>query len=824
MPPLSVCWRYPVRALGGPRCRFRFARAEIYTRQLGERFLNQAEFRHIGKPLLRKEDQRLLTGQGRFTDDFNLPGQAYAVMVRSPHPHAVIRHIELALAASMPGVLGIYTGADCAAAGLGPIDHSPLPKTRYDIKLTAPDGGDVFTGPHFVLPTDRARHVGEAVAMVVAANSAQALDAAEAVDIDYELLEWVLTCETALAEKAPSVWDERPDNLFIDSCFGDKAATDTAFESAAHVVEARYHIGRVTGVPLEPRAALADFNTETGRYTLYAGSGGAVRQKRELSGVLGIDPERLQVLSHDVGGNFGTRNRVFVEFALVLWAAGQLKRPVKFTATRSEAFLSDYQGRDLVTEVSLALDASGRFLAMRAANLSNVGARCVSLSPLGKGAGLITGSYHIPVASLRAQAVFTNTMPTQAYRSSGRPEVVFAIERLVDKAARQCGFDPIELRRKNLVPAEAMPYTTAVGTTYDSRTYAAHLDTMRQWAELDTLPERRAAARARGKRLGLGIAMYVESSIGAPHERAEITVLPGAIVEVVIGTQPSGQGHETSFAQVVADALDVSFETVQIVLGDTDRVSLGGGSHSGRSMRHAGTVMVLAAGDLIERGRQIASLVFAVDLDQVIFAQGRFEVAHTNFTLDWEALRAEAERRELPAELADGLSVARTNEMHDPVFPNGCAACEVEVDPDTGEVVITRYGAVDDVGRCINPLIVHGQTHGAIAQGVGQAMWEAVVLDSDTGQPVTASFMDYAMPRADHFPSFFTVVAEVLSPTNPLGIKAGGEGGTTPALAVMVSAVTDALAEYGVHELNMPLTSQSIWHAIRAAPTSITKE
>src|SRR5712692_2378456 len=505
--------------------------------------VDEATFRTIGKPIPRMEDERLITGHGRFSDDFNLDGQAYAVMVRSPHPHARIGGIDAARAQAMPGVLGVFTGADCLADGLGAIPHDPLPKTRYDMKLAGPGGAAVFIGPHLLLPTDKARHVGEAVAMVVAESVAQALDAAEAVAVDYEPLPGVYHSEHAMQPGAPAIWDEVPDNIPVDTWFGDRAATDRAFASADRVVAFDFHIDRVTGVPLELRAALAHYDLASGRYTLHAGSGGAVRQKRELSAVLGIAPESLRVLSSYGGGNFGTRNRIFVEFGLVLWAARKLSRPVKFTATRSEAFLSDYQGRDLVAKVELALRKDGRFLAMRATNISNVGARCVSLSPLSKGAGLIPGSYAIPNATLRAMAVYTNTMPTNAYRSSGRPEVTFAIERLIDTAAARLGMDRIELRRRNLISPDAMPYRNAVGMNYDSGRYEENMDWAMEIADWKGFEQRRREAAARGKLLGRGLANYVESSIGAPNEQARITVRPEGKVDVVIGTQPSGQGH-----------------------------------------------------------------------------------------------------------------------------------------------------------------------------------------------------------------------------------------------------------------------------------------
>jgi carbon-monoxide dehydrogenase large subunit len=777
-------------------------------------------FRAIGRPLQRKEDLRLLTGAGRFADDEAAVDMARAVMVRSPYPHAHIRGVAADAARAMPGVLGIFTGADLRAAGVTPIPHEPVPSTRYDLKLTAPGGGKPFIGPHELLAVDKARHVGEAVAMVVAISQAQALDAAEAVEVQYEELPFVLDADAALAPGAASVWDEVPGNLVVESFFGDEAATARAFAAADHVVTLDYHVRRVTAVALEPRATLGEYNAQADKYTLYAGNGGAVRQKRELADVLGIAPERLRVLTCDVGGNFGSKNRPYVEYGLVLWAARKLGRAVKYTATRSEAFLTDYQGRDLVTHVELALRADGKFLALRARNTSNAGARLVSLSPLGKGSALITGTYDIAAAHLCARAVFTNTMPTQAYRSSGRPEVTFAIERLVDKAAAALKLDRIELRRRNLVRAAAMPYTNAVGAVYDSGHYEENMDRAMAIADWPGAPARRAAATGRGRLLGLGLANYVESSIGSPKERAEITVR-GSCVDVVVGTQPSGQGHETSFAQVISDLLGVPVETVNIIMGDTDIVTVGGGSHSGRSMRHAATVMAIAATDLIAKARRIAALALETTPDAVTFAQGRFVAAARNRIFDFFELAREAARIELPQDLQGGLAAAADNEMHDPVFPNGCAIAEVEVDAATGVVTITRYASIDDVGRCINPLIVDGQTHGAIAQGVGQAMWEECVIEPGSGQPLAGSLMDYGMPRADTLPSFRTGIAEVLSPTNPLGIKAGGEGGTTPALAVIVSAILDALAPLGVREMPMPATPFAVWRAIRDAVTQL---
>jgi carbon-monoxide dehydrogenase large subunit len=765
----------------------------------------------IGQPVRRTEDLRLLTGQGQFSDDFALPGQVHAVMVRSPHAHARLRAIDATRASRMLGVAGVFTGADCAAAGLGEIPHNPLPKTQFDLKLHGPGHSEVFIGRHTLLPADKTRYVGEPLVMVVAETKAEAADAAESVEIDFEPLPAVTGTVAAAKSDAPRVWDETPDNILVETFFGDQVATDEAFAGADHVFRMAFDIGRVTGVPMEPRAALGVWDAATGRTTLYAGSGGAVRQKHEMATILGEEPENIRVLSLDVGGNFGTRNRVYVEFGLVVWAARKIGRPVKFTCDRGESFVSDYQGRDLVTDVELALDGDGKFLALRASNLSNVGARCVSLSPLSKGSGIVTGSYRIPAAWLRSRAVFSNTPPTNAYRSSGRPEVIFAIERLIDSAAYALGFDPIELRRRNLVSADEMPYTNAVGMTYDSGEYRRGLDMVMRLADWDGFDARRRSVEARGRLLGRGLAHYVESSIGTPVEQAEIHVLADEDrIDVVIGTQPSGQGQETSFAQVAAEWLGLPVDRVRIVVGDTDIVKVGGGSHSGRSMRMAGTVIAKAADALIAKGKRIAAHVMEVAETDIEFTDGCFVVAGTDRALSlFEAARAER-----PDGTEPGLSAIEDNEMHTPVFPNGCHVCEVEVDPETGTVDIVRYSAVDDVGQAVNPLIVDGQTHGGIAQGVGQAMWEQCVFDPASGQPLCGSFMDYAMPRADHFPSFSTALNEVPSPTNPLGVKAGGEGGTTPAPGVIVNAVIDALRPLGVRDLTMPLTPLTVWRAI----------
>ncbi len=771
----------------------------------------------IGERVVRKEDHRLLTGNGQFSDDHMAEGQTYAVMVRSPYPHAIIKSIDTSEALAIKGVLAVLTGQDCERDGLGEIPHSPFPSTNFDLKLHPPGkniGEDEFIGWHRLLPTDKVRYVGVAVAMVVAETKFLAVEAAEFVKVEYDPLPAVTHAREADAPDAPRVWDDIQGNVFIETFFGNKEDTEAAFLKADHIVRMSFDIPRVTGVPMEPRSALAVYDEKSDKYTLYAGSGGTVRQKREIAEVLGVDPSKVRVFALDVGGNFGTRNRTYIEFPLVTWASKKVGRPVKCTVERSESMLTDYQGRDLQVDMELAIDREGKFLALRSSNLSNVGARCVSLSPLSKGSGIITGSYRIPCAYLCSRAIFSNTAPTNAYRSSGRPEIIYCIERLVEVAARECGFDPLELRRKNLISEEEMPYQNAVGMIYDSGKYEKSLDIAIALSDFAEFQERKSEARRRGKLLGRGVAHYVESSIGSPVEETQIHVRPEeARVDLVIGTQPSGQGHETSFAQVAASWLGISVDSVNVIVGDTDIVRAGGGSHSGRSMRMAGTVIVKAADILIDRGKRIAAQVFEAADNDIEFEEGVFRVRGTDREISLFDLAREAQERILPEELSQGLSVIEQNEMHTPVFPNGCHICEIEVDRDTGVPEITKYVAVDDVGRAINPLIVDGQTHGGIVQGVGQALWEECVFSE--GQPLSGSFMDYGMPRADQFPNFGTALNEVPSPTNPLGIKAGGEGGTTPAPGVISNAIMNALEEYGIRDIKMPFTPVKIWQAIK---------
>ena len=779
----------------------------------------------IGQPVRRKEDLRLLTGKGRYSDDLVVSGQAHAFVLRSPHAHADVTGIDTAKAKAAPGVVAVLTAADLASDGIKPIPPDFLflgpievQKQLPDIILVNRDGSDIYASPYRLLAQGRVRFVGEGVALIVAETLAQAKDASELIEIDYAPLPAVTATREAADPTAPVLWPPNRSNICVDGDVGDEAASDAAFAGAAHVVKLDTWIQRVTGVPMEARSCVGHYDAATDRYTLHAGSGGVVRKKGEIAGILGVALEKVRVVAHDIGGNFGTKNSIFPEFALAVWASRRTGRPVKWTCERSEAFLTDYQGRDLVSVVELALDKDGRFLALRGSNLSNLGAYAASTIPLRKGLGIMTGLYKVGAAFFRGRATMSNTPPTAPYRSAGRPEAMFIIERVIDVAARQTGIDRIELRRRNLIAPHELPYRNALGVTYDNGEYAGVMNDALRLGDWAGFPARKAEARARGKLRGIGLGNYIELTLGNPRERAEVIVHPSGDVDVVIGTLASGQGHETSFAQCVSDWLGVPYERIRLIQGDTDIVPVGGGSHSGRSMRMAGFVMGKASDAVIAKAKRIAAHIFEAPESEIEFERGIVRRRGTNSTASLAEIAATArDRADLPAELKGRLAAANEHLFKEGGFPYGSHVCEVEIDPDTGHVALVRYAAIDDVGRAINPLILHGQTHGGIAQGVGQALWEHSHYDADSGQLLAASFMDYTMPRADTLPSFDTAISEVPSPTNPLGIRAGGEGGTTPALAAVTNAVVDALAEFGVTHMDMPCTPEKVWRAIRGA-------
>ncbi len=771
----------------------------------------------IGQPVRRREDLRLLRGQGRYSDDLNLPGQAYAVMLRSPHAHALVRRLDATVARAAPGVLAVLTAEEVRQDGLNPMPHISN-NHPADIAIKNKDGSPPPRPQNMPIIWPEVCHVGEIVAVVVATSLAAAKDAAELVEIDYEPLPAVPHALNAAEPDARAARQDRA-NVILDGEVGDAAATEAVFATAAHVVHLDTWVQRVAGVPMEPRAAIGVYDAETDKYTLHAGAGGAVSPRRDLAMVLGVPTEQVRMVMHDVGGNFGTRGSFNVEFALVVWAAKRLGRPVKWTCERSEAFMCDYQARDLAVSAELALDTQGNFLAMRGSNLVNQGAYAIAFGSLNKGVEIMSSIYHVPHVHFRARAAITNTVPTRPYRSSGRPEVMFVMERLIDLAARQTGIDRIALRRRNLVPESAMPYTNPFGMVYDSGKYHDCMERVLELGDWTGFPARQAAARQRGRCRGIGVANYVDTATGAPREKAEVTVLPEGIVEVVIGTVSQGQGHETSFAQLMTEFLGVPIDSVRLVTGDTDRVSVGGGAHSGRALRLGSVVMLNASNEVIEKGMRIASQLLEAAVADLEFTGGMFRVKGTDRSIGiFDVARAAEQRDDLPEDLRGRLRAESDETNNLAAFPYGCHVCEVEIDPETGVVDIIRYSAVDDVGRAVNPMIVHGQVHGGIVQGVGQALWEQVVYDRDSGQILSGSFMDYAMPRAERVPFFTTELSEVPTPTHPLGIRPGGEGGTTPALGVVINAVVDALSEFGVTHVEMPATPERVWRVIKDAP------
>ena len=740
--------------------------------------------RGIGAELRRLEDARLLTGGGCYSDDFTLPEQARSFVLRSLHAHARIVSIDTARASKMPGVRLILTGADVVADGLKPIPHIPTAQSPPDIALYNLDGSDLMLERPMILAVETVRHVGEAVAFVVAETVAEAKDAAEAIEVVYEPLKPI-------------------SDIAVDARVGNPPATRAGFAEAEHVVRLETHIQRVTGVPMEPRSALGAYDPASGRYTLYAGGGAIVRPKRELAIILGLEPDQVRVIAKEVGGNFGTRNYLYPEFVLVAWAAKKIGRPVKWTCERGEAFLSDYAGRDLTVEVEFAVSSDGRFLGLHSTNTSNVGAYTASYIPLTKGTQLMTSVYRLPAVA-RARAVLSNTVCTAPYRSAGRPETMFVIERLIDMAARETGIDRVELRRRNLITT--LPHRNTFGITYDSGDYLGTLDQILTLSDWTGYAERQKQSAACGFKRGLGLGGYVESQSGAPLERAEVTVRGDGTVEVVIGTLSSGQGHATSFAQLVEEWLGIPADRVIVETSDSDRVRIGGGSHSGRSMRQAGTTIHQAAQGIIAKGTRLAAEQLEAAEADIAFADGRFIVKGTDRSVGLVELAA---KRGPIADAGDVNSRVGS-------YPYGWHVCEVEIDPETGVVRIDRYTTIDDVGVAVNPMILDGQTHGGIAQGAGQALMEQIVYDN--GQLVTGSFMDYALPHADDFPSFVTALSEVPSTTHPLGFRGGGEGGITPALGVIVNAVVDGLAEYGVSHIEMPCTPERVWRAIQGLP------
>jgi carbon-monoxide dehydrogenase large subunit len=768
----------------------------------------------IGQPVRRVEDRRFITGRGSYLDDLSLPRQAWAFMLRSPHAHARIRGIDTSAAIGAPGVLAVYTGEDLARDGIGTIPCLSA--------LTNRDGSPCVMPPRPAIARDRVRHVGDTVALVVAESLAAARDAAELVAVDYEPRPAAVDTAHALEAGQPLVWDEAPRNLCFDWEVGDGAAIKRTMAGARHRIALELVNNRVIVNSMEPRGALGEYDPGEDSYTLWSSTQGSHFLRNLLAeSIFKIPENRIRVVTRDVGGGFGMKLFLYPEHVLVLWAAKKLGRPVKWLPDRSDAFMTDTQGRDNITRLELALDDKLRFLGLDVEILANMGAYLSNFAPeipTISGAVMHSGVYAIPTIHVGVKGIFTNTVPVDAYRGAGRPEAAYAIERLIDYAARRVGVAPQELRRRNFIKPEAMPYSTPLGLNYDSGEFARNMDQALAAADLAGFPARRTAARARGRWRGLGHAVYVEQSGFPPDEFAELRFDQSGTLTILMGTQSSGQGHQTAYTQLAVERLGVAPDKVRVLQGDTAAVSFGRGTGGSRSLPVGGASLAQAADKLIAKGRRIAAHLFeAADAD-VEFADGVYTVTGTDRRLGIEEVARAAFN---PAQQAPGVEPGFDETGHfappQPTFPNGCHVCEVEIEPETGHIEIQRYLVVDDFGTVINPLLLRGQVQGGVAQGVGQAMLERTVFDVESGQLVTGSFTDYALPRADDLPAIEFAYNVVPCRTNPLGVKGAGEAGAIGAPPALVNAVVDGLAELGIEHLDMPLTPERLWQAIRAA-------
>jgi carbon-monoxide dehydrogenase large subunit len=776
----------------------------------------------IGDPVPRLEDRRLLRGRGNYTDDLAPRDALFAVLLRSPYAHASILGVDSTSAKAVPGVRAILTAADYTADGHHPIRHAANPPDALEpqsVSFVSSEGTRVLEWGQPPLAVGRVRYVGEAVVCVVAATLAAARDAAELIEVEYEELPAVVDLDEAVAAGAERLWPENGDNISLTASMGNAAAVKQALGAAHLVLERDFRNQRIVNCQMEPRSAFASHDDAEG-YTVVTGSQGVVRQRAALAGALGVPPERVRMICPDVGGGFGPRTALSPEAVLVAWAARRLNCPVRWTSDRTEAFLSDYQARDQRTRLALAFDAEGRITAMHSRQYGNLGAYPVSFAPLANGQRIAPTCYAIPLALVETQGVLTNTVPTVPYRGAGRPEAHFAMERLLDIAAARLRLDRAEIRRRNLVPRAAMPYRTATGLTYDSGDLVANMEQALSLADREGFEDRRRETAARGRLRGFGFANYVEAPVGAARERVTVRILEDGGAEILSGTQSTGQGHETTFAQVVSALLGISMERVALRTGDTAFVTLGGGSHSNRSARLVGTLLHQACSTLVERGRHAAAVLLDAPLEAVEFRAGRFHRGQDSTS--FKELQEAHRRGALPAQMVDNFVV--TSEIGDriPAHPTGCAVCEVEIDKETGQVFIVRYSSVDDVGQPLNRKIVDGQVHGGIVQGIGQALYEHFALEAESGQVLSGSFMDYRLTRAGDLPSFTVDLAEdpTTVPSNPLRVKGGGEGGITPATAAVINAVVDALAPYRIEHVEMPATPTRIWSLIQGAAAS----
>ncbi len=765
-----------------------------------------------GRSIRRFEDFRFLTGGGRYVDDFALPGQVHAHVLRSPHAHAAIERIDTAAAGDCSGVLGVFTESDLRADRLG-----PLPCIAQVTTV-----GPMIMPPRFALARGRVRHVGDPVALVIAETRDLARGAAERIAVQYRPLDAVVDAAAALRPDAPAIWDEAPGNLCFRFQRGDQDATRAAFAGAAHIVEIELVNNRLVPTPIEPRAAIGSYERATDRLDLLLTGQGVHSIRNQLAeAVFRLPPERIQVAAPDVGGGFGMKNFLYPEWVLVLWAARRLGRPVRWVAERSEEFVSGTQGRDNLTKARLALDESGRFLALEVSTLANLGAYLSANGPgssTNSPATAMGGVYAIPAVFMDVRGVFTNTVPIDAYRGAGKPEANYLIERLIDIAARQIGADPASLRRRNMIAA--FPYRSALGMTIDCGGFAANLDDALAKARDADFSARRAAAAARGRLRGLGVGCFLETARGTPNEAAEIRFDSDGRVSLILGTQSNGQGHETSFPQIAASLLGLPLEQFRLVQADTRVVARGAGHGGARSMHQGGSALVKAAQMVIEKGRKIAAGLLQADFAEVVFAAGRFLVAGTERGIDLLAVaRAAADPANLAEGMTPGLDSSAYNMPDVFTFPNGCHIAEVEIDPETGVVTLERYTAVDDYGRLINPLLTRGQVQGGVAQGIGQALFEHTVYEPGSGQLLSGSLMDYALPRADDLPSFDISLAELPTSANPLGVKGSGQAGCIAAPQTIINAIIDALSGSTISTCRPPPSGSGARSVPRAEAT-----
>jgi aerobic carbon-monoxide dehydrogenase large subunit len=774
----------------------------------------------IGAAVRRKEDFRFITGKGQYTDDVSRPGQAHIYFVRSPHAHAKIKRIDTKSAAGMPGVVGVVTGAEFAESKLGNL--------ICGWTVLSKDGSPMKMAPHPALAVGKACHVGDAVAVVVADTLAQAKDAAEKIAVDYEVLSAVVDSTKAAAKGAPLIHDAAPNNTIYNWHLGDHEATAAAFKGAKHVTKLEFINNRLVPNAMEPRAALAEYDSGTQNLTLWNATQNPHVARLVISAFVGIAPEnKLRVIAPDVGGGFGSKIFIYPEEVVCLWAARQFNRPVKWTAERSESFISDAHGRDHVTTAELALDADHKITGLRAKTVANLGAYMSTFSsavPTFLYATLLSGQYAIPHIYAEVDAVYTNTVPVDAYRGAGRPEATFVVERLVEAAARELNVDPTDLRKKNFV--KTFPYQTAVASLYDAGDYNASLQKALQIHDYKGFGKRKRESEKNGKLRGIGFATYIEACGVAPSslvgqlgagvglwESAEVRVNPTGSVELLTGCHAHGQGHETTFAQLVAERLGIGIDQVNVVHGDTDKVQFGMGTYGSRSGAVGMSAIVKALDKVEAKAKKIAAHLLEAAEGDIVFKDGKFTVAGTDKSVAWGelALAAYVAHKFPTSEIEPGLKEAAFYDPTNFTFPAGCHICEVEIDPETGETEVIGWTAVDDFGTVINPMIVEGQVHGGVAQGVGQALLEHTVYN-DSGQLVSGSYMDYAMPRADNLPSLKVDMTVTKCPSNPLGIKGCGEAGAIAAPAAVMNAITNAL---GTEKIDMPATPATVWSTIQ---------